>query len=107
TLEHIPTIETEGLRGGVIYHDGQFDDSRLAINLAQTAAEQGAVVLNYVEVTTLLKTEGFISGAVARDGDTGTEHEIRANVVINATGVFTDKVRRMDDPESAPMIAPS
>ncbi|MCH7911289.1 MAG: FAD-dependent oxidoreductase, partial [Candidatus Hydrogenedentes bacterium] len=78
TIERIPTIETEGLRGGVMYYDGQFDDARLAINLAQTAAEQGATLLNYAKVTALTKEGGTVSGAVVRDEETDDEYTLRA-----------------------------
>lgn len=108
TVERLPTIETEGLRGGVIYHDGQFDDARLLINLFATAAEQGAVLLNYVGVTELQKDgDGFVSGVVARDAETGEELHATARVVINATGAFSDAIREMDDPEVRPIIRPS
>ncbi|MGD8729493.1 MAG: glycerol-3-phosphate dehydrogenase/oxidase, partial [Gemmatimonadota bacterium] len=107
TIDHIPTIEPDGLDGGVIYYDGQFDDARLAVNMAQTAAEQGGVLLNYVAVTGLLKKDGEITGVRARDAETGTEYEIAARAVINATGAFTDTVRQMDDPNAKPMIVPS
>jgi glycerol-3-phosphate dehydrogenase len=107
TLERLPTIETEGLRGGVIYHDGQFDDARLAINMAQTAVDLGGTLLNYVPVTGLLKSEGVVSGVKARDLLTGEDLQIRAKAVINATGAFTDAVRQMDDPGARPMIQPS
>jgi len=108
TVERLPTIETEGLRGGVVYHDGQFDDARLLIDLVQTAAEQGGVLLNYVRVLGLEKDgEGFVTGVVARDEETGEEIPARARVVVNATGVFTDEIRRMDDPTARAMIRPS
>jgi glycerol-3-phosphate dehydrogenase len=107
TLEHLPTIETEGLRGGVVYHDGQFDDARLAINMAQTAADLGGTLLNYVQVTGLVKTGDVVTGARARDALTGAELEIEARVVVNATGAWTDTVRRMDDPGAPTMIQPS
>lgn len=108
TMERLPTIEPDGLDGGVIYYDGQFDDARLALNMAQTAAEQGATLLTYCEVTDLLKADdGEISGVVATDLETGDTFEIEARVVINATGVWTDSVRRMDDPDARPMIQPS
>ncbi|MEO1076137.1 MAG: FAD-dependent oxidoreductase, partial [Bacteroidota bacterium] len=71
TLDAIPTLEPEGLDGGVLYYDGQFDDARLAINMAQTAAEQGGVLLNYMEVTGLLKNDGEVAGVMARDVETG------------------------------------
>jgi glycerol-3-phosphate dehydrogenase len=122
TLEEAPTLEAEGLRGGVLYHDGQFDDARLAINLAQTAASEGAVLLNYCRVDGLLKKErvgggaerggsgvqgGSISGVRMTDLHTGNTYEIAARVVINATGVFTDSILQMDDPGSETVIAPS
>jgi len=107
-LERIPTLERDGLRGGVLYHDGQFDDSRLLINLAQTAAEQGACLLNYARVTGLVKdAEGFLTGLSFHDQETGQEHRLAARCVINATGPFCDELRRCDDPVAAPMIAPS
>lgn len=103
----LPNIEQQDLTGGIIYHDGQFDDSRLAINLAQTAAEHGAVVLNYVRCAGLLKEGLHVSGVKLRDEETGQEAEVRAKVVINATGVFADEVRRMDDPAAKTMLSPS
>lgn len=107
TLQHLPTIEPHGLVGGVIYHDGQFDDARLAIAMARTAAEQGAVVLNYVQVVGLIKEAGEVVGVQARDVESGQEAEVRGRVVVNATGVFADGLRRMDDSEAPAMIAPS
>lgn len=107
TIERLPTIETGGLRGGVVYHDGQFDDARLAINMAQTAADQGAVLLNYVAVTGIVLTEDIVTGVAACDVETGQAFELAARVVINATGPFSDAVRRMEDPEAPPLIAPS
>lgn len=108
TLTRLPTIKTEGLRGGVIYFDGQFDDSRLLIHMAVTAAEQGATLLNYVQATGLTKAaDGFIDGLLARDQETGEEFQISARVVINATGPFVDKVRQLENPAVKPMIAPS
>ena len=107
-LARIPTLSEDGLRGGVKYHDGQFDDARLLINLAQTAAEQGAVVLNYARVTGLVKDgDGFTHGLTFRDEESGAAHTIAARCVINATGPFCDELRRVDDPAAAAMIAPS
>ena len=107
-LQRLPTIKTEGLKGGVVYYDGQFDDSRLLLNLVATAAEQGATLLNYVEVTGLIRDDdGFIHGVVARDRETGQQQELRSRVVINATGAFCDGVRKMADPHASPMISPS
>lgn len=108
TLERLPTIKTEGLRGGVIYYDGQFDDSRLLIHMAITAAEQGATLINYVQATGLTKgADGFIDGVIARDQESGEEFRIGARVVINATGPFVDAVRKLENASVKPMIAPS
>ena len=108
TLERLPTINTEGLRGGVIYFDGQFDDSRLLINLVATAYEQGAALLNYAQVTALTKdADGFVNGVTFRDIETGEEFQATGKVVINATGPFTDDLRRKADAAVQPMIAPS
>jgi glycerol-3-phosphate dehydrogenase len=108
TLKRIPTLRTDGLRGGVIYFDGQFDDARLLINLVRTAADQGATLLNYAHVTALTKShQGYLNGAVFEDVETGREHTVKAKVVINATGPFTDVIRKLDDPEVTPIISPS
>jgi glycerol-3-phosphate dehydrogenase len=107
TLELIPTLEPEGLRGGVIYHDGQFDDARLAITLLRTLLDLGAAALNYMPVVALLKEGGLVRGAVIRDAETGAEREVHAKVVVNATGVFSDDLRRLDEPGCEPILAPS
>jgi glycerol-3-phosphate dehydrogenase len=108
TLRRLPTIKTEGLRGGVVYFDGQFDDSRLLINLVTTAAEQGATLLNYTRVTGLTKdAEGIVNGLVAVESESGDEITVQARVVVNATGAFTDDIRRQADPSVKPMISPS
>ena len=107
-LERIPTLSRDGLRGGVMYHDGQFDDARLLIDLAQTAAAHGACLLNYARVTGLVKDgDGFVSGLNFHDEESGADHTIAARCVVNATGPFCDGVRRADDPSAAKMIAPS
>ncbi len=108
TLEHLPTLKTEGLRGGAVYYDGQFDDARLLIHMVATAFEHGATLLNYVEVTGLAKdAQGFVDGVSARDVETGNEFRATAKVVINATGAFTDLLRLKAEPDAAPMIVPS
>jgi glycerol-3-phosphate dehydrogenase len=108
TVERIPTIATEGLRGGVVYYDGQFDDARMLVNMAQTAAEQGAVLLNYMRVEELHRNdEGFVDGVTAHDLENGRRLQWRAKVVLNCTGPFADSVRRLDDREARPMISPS
>lgn len=107
TVEAIPTVEQEGLRGGVIYQDGQFDDSRMAISLAQTCVDYGGTVLNYCKVTELIKDGELITGVIAVDQETGEEFKIKTKVVINATGVFADEVIKMDEPGKRDMITPS
>jgi glycerol-3-phosphate dehydrogenase len=107
TLRRIPTLQPKGLCGGVIYYDGQFDDARLAVNLAQTAADQGAAVLNYVRVTDLCKAGGTLNGALIRDMESGREHRVYARAVVNATGVFTDEILEMDEPGHERLIRPS
>ncbi len=108
TLEHLPTLKTEGLRGGAVYYDGQFDDARLLIHMVVTAFEQGATLLNYVEVMGLTKdAQGFVDGVKARDIETGNEFRAAAKVVVNATGAFSDLLRLKAEPSATPMIAPS
>ncbi len=107
TLERIPTIETEGLRGGVIYYDGQFDDARLAINMAATAAAEGASLVNYMRVAGLELENDYVTGVRAVDEETGDEYTVHGSVVINATGVYTDSIREMEQLDAAPMIRPS
>lgn len=106
-LHLAPTLDPEGLRGGVIYHDGQFDDARLAINLAQTAIEQGGIVLNHFKVTGFLKADGKIAGVHAVDTISEGQYEVKGRAVINATGVFSDSVQQMDDPAKPQSITPS
>jgi glycerol-3-phosphate dehydrogenase len=108
TLSRLPTIKTDGLRGGVVYYDGQFDDARLLINLAETAVDQGATLVNYVRVAAITKgADGFIDGVVAADQETGQQWTIGARVVVNATGAFSDAVRRLAEPDVQALIAPS
>jgi len=107
TLQLLPMIEPYGLRGGISYHDGQFDDARLAVTLARTLEDLGGVPLNYLEVVALEKTAGLIAGVIARDRESGREYRLRARVVINATGAYCDTIRRLDDPAAASIITPS
>jgi glycerol-3-phosphate dehydrogenase len=108
TLGRLPLLKHDGLKGGIVYHDGQFDDSRMAITLARACAENGGTVLNYFRVNSLLKDEkGRITGVRAKDTESGKEHTIHGKLVINATGVFADEIHRMDDPLSKPTIRPS
>lgn len=109
TINALPTIKTTGLKGGIVYHDGQFDDARLAVNLAQTAIEQGGVLLNYYRVTALQhNAAGKVNGVMAQDVENpGDIRLFTAKAVINATGVFTDEVLQMDAPGSPHTVRPS
>ena len=108
TLERLPALEPEELRGGVVYYDGQFDDARLLIHLAMTAAEHGATVVNYCPATSLLRDDdGYVNGLTARDDETGEEFVLNARIVVNATGVFTDSIRRMADPDADQLVVTS
>lgn len=106
-IARVPGIEAARLRGGVVYSDGQFDDARLAIALARTASRFGAVVLNYVEVVSLLVRNRQVVGAALLDRETGRSAEVEAKVVINATGVGVDVIRRMSRPDASPLVRPS
>lgn len=104
----MPELKADGLRGGVVYHDGQFDDSRMAINLMQTAAENGAVVANYIKVTGLVKNAGGkVSGVEVYDEVGGGKYTLHGKVVINATGIFVDDLMQMDAPEKDKIVRPS
>ena len=108
TLKAIPNLDEKDLIGGVIYYDGQFDDSRLAINLTQSIIENDGVALNYFKVSNLLKdNEGLICGVRAKDMESGEEFEIKSKSVVNATGVFADDILKMNDPSAKKIIRPS
>lgn len=108
TINRLPAILQKGLIGGIVYYDGQFDDARLAVNIAQTADEAGACILNYMKVSALSKNEaGKITGLTALDELSGKKYPINAKMVVNATGVFADKILQMDNPEAAKTIQPS
>lgn len=107
TVSLLPTIQQQGLTGGVIYYDGQFDDARLAVNLAQTAAALGAVVVNYVRAEGFSREHGKLTGVQAEDTESGVQFTIRARVIINATGVFVDALRQHDDASVRSMVTVS
>ncbi|MBY0398034.1 MAG: FAD-dependent oxidoreductase, partial [Thermoleophilia bacterium] len=107
-LRLIPTLNTDRLRGGVVYRDGQFDDAGLAVALARTADDLGATVLNYVEAVGLAKgPAGHTDGVVVRDVETGEAIQVGARAVVNATGVFAEEVVRFDEPAAGPLLTPS
>jgi glycerol-3-phosphate dehydrogenase len=108
TLEMLPNVKEENLEGGILYFDGQFDDTRLLINLAQTAVREGATLINYARVFALHRDEnGKIAGAAVSDEISGQIFLAQARVVINATGAFCDTIRRFSDKTAEKIIAPS
>ncbi|KAJ2451105.1 mitochondrial glycerol-3-phosphate dehydrogenase [Coemansia sp. RSA 2336] len=107
TLESFPMLRAENLVGSLVYFDGQHNDARMNAALAVTAAAHGAVVANHVEVTSLIKQDGQVRGAMMRDNETGEEWEVRAKGVINATGPFSDAILKMDEPQLPDIVAPS
>jgi glycerol-3-phosphate dehydrogenase len=104
TLEYIPTLQGKNLCGGVVYHDGQFDDARLAINLCQTFVENGGVALNYMKVEGIKKTNGKVSTVLVRDMEEGSNYSLEAKVILNATGVFVDEIIKMDEPKARDIV---
>jgi glycerol-3-phosphate dehydrogenase len=107
-IELLPTIKQKGLVNGVLYQDGQFDDSRLAINLAQTAVEKGACVLNYTKVVNLLKdNDDQVTGVQVKNQETGELFDLKGKAVINATGVFTNSIMKLNDTVYKKYIVPS
>jgi glycerol-3-phosphate dehydrogenase len=108
TIKRLPLLKQKGLKGGVVYHDGQFDDARMTISLAKACLDQGGLVLNYIMVTDLLKNEtGKVNGVVAKEITSGKIFNLYSRLIINATGVFADDIIRMDNPDSKPYIRPS
>ena len=103
--ERVPGLARTGLKGGVVYYDAQFNDARLALALARTALDHGATAMNYVRCERLIHEAGRVRGAVVRDAESGATATVRARVVINATGIFSDELRKMDDAKAAPMLA--
>lgn len=107
TLRELPTLEPANLRGGVRYFDGQFDDSRLAINIMQTIFELDGVAVNYLKAVNLIKANGTVRGVEVEDSESGERFPLHSRVVVNATGVFSDSIRRLDEPGREVMIQAS
>ncbi len=107
TIKTLPTIKTKGLRGGIEYRDGQFDDARLGLNLVQTTIEHGGVPINYMKVTDLIKENGKTKGVVAVDHETGKEYRLKGKAVLNATGVFVDDILTKDKAEHENLVMAS
>ncbi len=107
-LKELPMVNDKHLVGGIKYYDGQFDDARLAINIARTAVERGATLINYVRVSGLLKNaSGIITGVIVKDSETELSYQVSSKAVINATGVFVDTILKMDQPEGKQLVRPS
>jgi len=104
TIDLVPTVRRQGLRGSIVYHDGQFDDARLAICLARTLADLGGTPLNYMKVSGLASAQGRLTTITAIESESGREYRLSSRAVINATGVFCDQLRRMDEPSCSPLI---
>jgi glycerol-3-phosphate dehydrogenase len=102
--EQFPNLQLARVVGGVLYYDAQFDDTRLAISLAQTIVDHGGTAINYMQVERILEVRGKVAGVIAREMESGKEFEIRAKVVVNATGAFSDAIRRLDDPLAKPAL---
>lgn len=111
TLQDLPNLNAHALKGSVKYWDGQFDDARLALALGRTAAQHGALLLNYCEAVKLTHTDGRVSGLMIRDTETNEQHSIRARCVVNAAGVWVDALRDLDAQAShtshSNIVAPS
>ncbi|NRA09424.1 MAG: glycerol-3-phosphate dehydrogenase/oxidase [Myxococcales bacterium] len=110
TLEAIPNVEQEDLLGGTLYHDAQFDDARMAISLALTAAQHRAVLINRAEVVELLRsedTQGATCGVGVVDRESGRRYRVLARAVINATGVFSNAILKLDRPDAKALVSPS
>nr|WP_315466000.1 glycerol-3-phosphate dehydrogenase/oxidase [uncultured Rhodoferax sp.] len=115
TKKLIPQVASEGLKGGVKYWDGQFDDARLALTLARTAAAKGALVVNYCKATQLQYEAGKVCGVLCEDTIGGRKFSIQSRCVVNATGVWVDALREKDGEanprdgrsKTKPMVAPS
>ena len=107
TIEAIPNVQQDGLLGGILYYDGQFDDARMAITLMRTAVAHGAAIANYAQVTDIVKTNDHVTGVRVTDMESAATFEIQSKVIINATGIFSDSIRRMDIADAPEQIEPA
>ena len=107
TLAHLPSINSNKLVGGILYFDGQFDDSHLAIELAATAIKKGATVINYCKATGFTKTNDKITSVECLDVLSGKKYTLKTKVVVNATGVFTNAIVKMDNALEHDLVSPS
>ena len=107
TLDRVPGIAASGLRGGILYHDAQFNDARFALATARTAIDNGAIALNYVRCTSFEYEKGRITGTIVEDVESGETAHVRASAIINATGIFSDETRTMDQPDRPRLLSVS
>ncbi|NNL16365.1 MAG: glycerol-3-phosphate dehydrogenase/oxidase [Flavobacteriaceae bacterium] len=107
TIQKLPTLKSSNLYSGVTYQDGQFDDSRLAVNLVQTAIENDGTVINHMKVIDIIKKNELVTGVKVKDGETGEEFEVNSKVVINATGIFTDNILSLNNKNHKQTVVPS
>jgi glycerol-3-phosphate dehydrogenase len=107
TVARIPNIQEKNLSGSILYHDGQFNDARLALAIARTAIDYGATVLNYTRCAEFIHSDGKVSGAVIVDQESGEEHRVQAKAIFNATGIFADRIRKLDEPATPPLLTVS
>jgi glycerol-3-phosphate dehydrogenase len=107
TRDFLPNLQSRGLKGGIAYFDGQFDDARLAVSLMRTIFDLGGTAINYLPVTRLLQHNGRCAAVRVEDCETHESFDVEGRVIINATGVWADKVRALDDADAAPLLSPS
>jgi glycerol-3-phosphate dehydrogenase len=105
TLEEFPLLQQQNLKGGIRYYDGQFNDSRMTLSLALTAAQKGALIANHLAVTDLCRQEGKIVGALLEERINGDSFRLQAETIVNATGPFADELRQLDDPQVKPLLS--
>jgi glycerol-3-phosphate dehydrogenase len=107
TVDRIPNIQEKNLSGSILYHDGQFNDARLALSIARTAVDYGATVINYTRCTEFIHLNGQLSGAILMDEESGKEHRVHAKSIFNAAGIFADQIRKMDETATPPLLTVS
>jgi len=106
-IKRFPQLKTKGLKGAVVYYDGQFDDARMNVSIILSALEKGAVAINYVKAEGLIKEKDLVTGVLIKDMLSGQSWPVKARIVINATGPFADNIRQMDNPEAKSIMVPS
>jgi glycerol-3-phosphate dehydrogenase len=107
TIQALPELNKNGLKGGVLYHDGQFDDTRMLVSLAFTCSDHGGSVINYMKVDGLIKENNRVTGLKVTDLEGHSDYFVRAKTIINAAGVFADEIIQLDTPGTDRQIRPS